>query len=194
MNREIDGDVENARQFRQIHTQEEDVAPPAVAEVHPDRRGFTQYRKGLVRRAAKEFGTDAQRIISRMAGAKHPLIAENRTDTSPHLVGKRLKSEAPVSRGERAPDRFTWSIGPLGCEEDGDGFLVAAIQQFFIAAEGYLCAARIRCAFSRHIKPVNRIEEEEAANPLVEIGDVVPEVFKLLSFGGQLLAAGMLTE
>ena len=39
---EIDGDVQHARAFGEIHAEEEDVAPAAVGQVHADGRGLAQ--------------------------------------------------------------------------------------------------------------------------------------------------------
>ena len=43
----VDGDVQHARPFREIHAQEENIAPPAVAQVHTHRRGLTQDGEGI---------------------------------------------------------------------------------------------------------------------------------------------------
>ena len=47
---QIDGDVEHARAFGEIHAEEEDVAPAAVGQVHADGRGFAQDRERPDRR------------------------------------------------------------------------------------------------------------------------------------------------
>src|SRR5208283_2699762 len=42
---EIDRDIQNARALRKIHTEEEDIAPAAMAEIHADGGSFGQDRK-----------------------------------------------------------------------------------------------------------------------------------------------------
>jgi hypothetical protein len=44
---QVDGDVEHARAFGEIHAQKEDVAPAAVTEVHTHGGGFVKDGKEL---------------------------------------------------------------------------------------------------------------------------------------------------
>ena len=135
MNRQVDGDVEHSRQFGQIHAQKKDVAPTAVAKVHPHGRGFVKNREWIAGAAPQQLGAHAQRVVSRMSRAKHPLIATDRANTSPHLIGQRLECQPAVSGSERARKAIAQSLGRLGREKDPDRFFISAAEQLFVAAE-----------------------------------------------------------
>ena len=64
--------------LREIHAQEKDIAPAAMAQIHANWRGFPQNREEAIRRFwCKQLRVNPQRVIGRMTDAKHPLIAPN---------------------------------------------------------------------------------------------------------------------
>ncbi len=69
------------------------------------RTGVRSRRIGIgavARLGSKQFRANAQRLIGRMAHAKHPLIAAHRAHAAAHLVGQRLKGEPVIGRRQRA--------------------------------------------------------------------------------------------
>ena len=61
--------------------------------------------KQAAARRPEQLGAEAQRIIGRMAGAEHPLVAAHGAHAAAHLVGQRLEAERAVGGGQRAGDR-----------------------------------------------------------------------------------------
>ena len=112
---QIDGDVEHPRALREIHAEEEDVAPAAVRQVHPDRGALAQDRMRCVAAAgAQQLGPDAQRLVERVAEAEHPGVAPRGPDRVAHLVGERLEPERVIGRRQRARQRFVATLFRLG--------------------------------------------------------------------------------
>ena len=83
--RKIDGDVDDPRALRKVHTEEEDVAPAAVREVHPDGCGLAQDRESRI--AGKKLGTKAERIVECVAGPEHPLVPAHAAHAATNLIG-----------------------------------------------------------------------------------------------------------
>ena len=136
MHRQIDGDVEDARAFREVHPQEEDVAPAAVREVHADGRGFVEDGEQPFGGALQQLAAHAQRVIHRMAGAEHPLVAAHGTHAAAHLIGQGLEAQAVVGFGERAGDGVGGAVGRLQGQEAVDGFFEAALEEVRVAVVG----------------------------------------------------------
>src|SRR5260370_42242560 len=93
---EINGHVEDARAFRKVHAQKENVAPPAMRQVHAYRRTFAQDREKAAVSPAQDLGAQAQGAVRGVPRAEHPLIAAQRANAMADLVGKRLESQSPV--------------------------------------------------------------------------------------------------
>ena len=83
---EIDGDIQHARPFREIHPQEKNVAPAAVRQVHAHRRALAQDWERAVGAGLEQLAAQAQRLIGRMAHAEHPLVAAHGTDATADLI------------------------------------------------------------------------------------------------------------
>ena len=118
---QVDRDVEHARAFREVHAQEEDVAPAAVRQVHAHGRGFAQDGVERAASARQQFGPEAQRIVGRVAGAEHPLVAAHGAHAAAHLVGQRLKAQRAVAGRQRAGNGRAGPAGGLRRQEDVDG-------------------------------------------------------------------------
>ena len=128
---EVDGDIEDAGPLGQVHAEEENVAPAAVAEVHADRGGFMQDGSGRAGRCGQEFAAETQRVVGWMAGAEHPLIAADGADAATDLVGERLEREAAIRGGESAGEAVADAVRGLSGKEDADGFFIAAVEEPF---------------------------------------------------------------
>jgi hypothetical protein len=63
-----------------------------------------------------------------MSHPKHPLIAADRANTAPDLIGERLEGEAMVGGGERAAQSIAWTVGFLGVGKQLDCFSEAALE------------------------------------------------------------------
>jgi len=73
---QVDGYVQNTRPLRIVHPQKKNVAPATVRQIHPHRRPLPQQRKEIVSGLAPpQFRPDAERLVGRMPGSKHPLVA-----------------------------------------------------------------------------------------------------------------------
>ena len=103
--RQVDGDVEHARAFGEIHAEEENVAPAAVGEVHAHGRGFAQDGK--------------QRIAAGAPAVRAGCAADNRPGgrcgTSTGCRARSARCGAPgrpgsgnPARGSRRPARWRW--------------------------------------------------------------------------------------
>ena len=67
------------------------------------RAGWERAGRGASR--CQQFGANAQRIVGRMAGAEHPLVAAHRAHAAAHLVGQGLEPKRAVAGGQRAGKR-----------------------------------------------------------------------------------------
>ena len=98
-----------------------------MRKVHADGRCLAQDGKDRI--ACKKLGTEAQRIVVRVAGTEHPLVATYAAHAAAHLVGERLEAERPVAGGQRTGDGGAGALFGLRGQKDLDGFLEAAFQQ-----------------------------------------------------------------
>ena len=181
---EIDGNVEDARAFREIHAEEKDVAPAAVAEVHADGRTLAEDAEetGV---APQQFGAQAQRIIGGMPRAEHPLVAAHGANAAADLIGEGLKAQAAVSGGERAGDDRARPLGALGGQELVDGLLEAALQKMDVAGVGNL-RGRAGLLAQGHMEAVDGVEEEQRAHAFVEVVARAAEAVERGALGLQL--------
>ncbi len=91
--REIDGHVDHARALRVVHAQEENIAPTAVGQIHAYRRAFDEHGVDAVGIRLLQLVTHSERMIERVAGAKHPAVAALRADRALHLLCQDVKTE-----------------------------------------------------------------------------------------------------
>ena len=133
---QVDGDVQHARAFGEVHAQKENVAPAAVAQVHADRCGFPQNRKEAAGVALEQFGANPEGRVFRVRGAKHPLVPAHRAHAAPYLVRERLKAQRTVPGGQGAREGSAGSRGGLGGEEYVERFFEPALQQAGVTGEG----------------------------------------------------------
>src|SRR5438876_12202959 len=109
MHRQIDGNIEHFGPFRVIHAQKKNVAPTAMRQVHAHWRGLAENRvRAILQTATSQFRAKAERLIGRVAHAKHPLIAPNRAHAATDLIGEGLKAETMVSCAQPAGESFSW--------------------------------------------------------------------------------------
>ena len=187
---QVDGNVEHAGAFGKVHPQKENIAPPAMAQVHADRRGLAQDREEIVRgRACEEFGANAQWGVLRMRGAEHPLIAAHGAHAAPHLVGKRLKTQRAIAGGERAGKGLTGPRGGLGGEEDIERFFKPALQQVGVTGEGNQ-RTRGREGARGDVKAMDGVQEKQRTHALVEVVAAAPEAVERLAFPQQFFRCG----
>src|SRR5581483_7008647 len=101
-----------------------------------------------------------------MRRAEHPLISADRAHAEADLVRERLKAQRPVTGGESARN-LRARRGAVLRQEDGDGFLEAALQQVSIAFVRNQRAAGSP-GTKRQMEAVDGVEKEERANTLVK--------------------------
>ncbi len=135
-NAKVDRDIQHPRPFREIHAQEENVAPAAVREVHADRRPLDKDGEGLIGRGAVlQCSAYFQRMVGRMAHAEHPLIAADGADTAADLVGQSLKADGLIGGGQRTGDGIARTESGLDRAKIVDRLLKPAAQQMHVAGE-----------------------------------------------------------
>src|SRR5258707_74218 len=78
---EIDRDVQDTRAFGEIHSQEKDVAPRAVRQIHANRSPLEENGHRPIGCGLEQLAADAQRLVGWMADAEHPLVAAHRAHT-----------------------------------------------------------------------------------------------------------------
>ena len=179
MDAKINGHIEHARALGKIHAEKKNVAPARVAQIHAHRGAFAQHGIGAVLAALQQFGTHAQRMIRRMAHAKHPLVAAHGTHAAPHLIRQRLKADALIHGGQRAGNRVAGTHVFLHGQKLVQRLLKPAVQQMFKSFERNH-AAGARGQFPRQMKTVNRVKEKQSANAFVK---VVAAAAKGIQFG-----------
>ena len=182
--REIDRDVEDARTLGKIHAEEEDVAPSAVRKVHADGRGLSQ--DGEDRIAQKELGTQAQGIVVRVPGSKHPLVAAHTSDAAADLIGEGLEAERAVAGGQRTGDGGAGAMLSFGGEKDLNGFLKAAFEQVFKTGK-WDERGRGRCRKAWNMKAMDGVKKEERPDALVEVVAASAEIVEFAAFGKELV-------
>lgn len=169
---EIDGDIEDLGALGEVHAEEEDVAPAAVGEVHPDGGFLAEDGEGAVGTGDEEIRVKAEGLIGGVADAEHPLVAADGTDAATDLVAEGLKGEALVGGGEGGREAVAGALAGLGGEEGVDGFLEAALEEVFVTAERDEggCAAGGEAGEARgDFEAMKGVEEEEGADALVEV-------------------------
>src|SRR5580765_5714536 len=108
-----------------------------MSQVHAHGSAFTQNWIGaIVLAPAKQFGSDAQRLIGGMSHPKHPLIAAHCAHAAADLIGERLKCQTMIRRGKRAADGIDRALGSLHGEKSVDGFFKAALEEMLVTFEG----------------------------------------------------------
>jgi hypothetical protein len=134
---QIDRDIGHARAFGEVHAEEKDVRPSAVAQVEADGRRFLQ--NGVEERAfgpLEQLGADSHRMILGVADAEHPLVAFARADASTHLVRERLEREMVVCLGQCAREGGVEAVASRGAAKRVDGLLETAAEEVRIALRG----------------------------------------------------------
>ena len=186
MDAEIDGDVEYARALGEIHAEKKDIAPAAVGEVHAHGCEFAQERVGGGGVfAGEELGADAERLVQRMAEAEHPGVAAGGTDGAADLVGERLKREGVMGGGEGAGERLARAMGGLGSGEDRNGLFKAALEQVAKSLVRHAAEAR-EVGARRQVITVDRGDEKQGANALIEVGFAAAEGVEFGAVGEEL--------
>ena len=179
---QVDGNVEHTRAFGEIHSQEEDVAPAAMAQVHTYRSSLSQDRKEMVGGLAlQKFGVNAQGCVLGMGSAKHPLVAPNGAHAAAHLVGKSLKTERPIACRERAREGGARSRSGLGGEENVQSFLEPSLQQIGVAGKRNQ-RKRSPALPSGDVKAMNGIEKKQRPHALVKIVAAAAEMVECRAF------------
>ena len=189
MDAEVHGDVEDLRALGEIHAEEKDVAPRGVREVHAHGRQLAENRVGAVGRTLEQLGAEAERLVSGMTDAEHPLIAPHAADAAADLVSERLEGEPVIGGGERGAEAVAGAVGGLRGEEGVSRLLEAAIQKLFVATEWDEARSRrgeeadfgrvgsLRnpppslggYQLRRQVEAVDGVEEEEGADAFVEV-------------------------
>ena len=142
-----------------------------------------------------KFGAHAQRIIGRMPGAKHPLIAAHQSERSAAPgrpgSGRRVRDTQPPARSKvrrsvhawfSRPEKQRWPLRSGG----------SAISRSRQTGSGV--PADRTSTVLRQMKAMNRIKKEQSTNPFVKIVAVVPEPFEFRCLGLQLSRASTPAE
>ena len=186
MNAEIDRDVEDPGALGEIHAEEKNIGPAAMGEVHAHGREFAEQRVGGGGVfAGEKLGAYAERLVERVTEAEHPGVAAGGADGAADLVGEGLERERVVGGGEGAGEGFAGTVGGLGGGENGDGFLKTAFEQMAKALVGHAAKAR-KIGARGQVVAVDRGQEKEHADALVEVGFTAPVGVELGAIGEEL--------
>ena len=162
MHAEIDRDIQYPCRLRKVHSQKENVTPPAVRKIHPHRSAFREDRIRVSGTgAAKKLLVDSQRMIGRVAHAEHPVVAADRAYASSHLVGQGLKSEGMIGGCQGAGDSIAWTVTVLDAKEDLNRLLEPATQKVQVSRVRHLRPS-VRRQLRRHEVTVNRTRKKIA--------------------------------
>ena len=165
---QVDRNVHHPGAFRIIHAEKEDVAPRAVAQVHADRGLLVQERIEAVGSSFQKLVADSERMIHRMAGAEHPLVALHRPDAAPDLIGQGLEAELPVGLGQGARYAVAGAVLLLPCQKEVDRLLEPPLKEVDVAGVGDQ-ARLLPAVLSGQVETMHGVEEEERAHPFVEV-------------------------
>ena len=139
------------------------------------RTGVASCRIGNGRRAAlQQLRAHAQRIIGRMPGAKHPLIAAHGSHAAPHLIGQSLKCQPAISGGQRAGKAIARSIALLQAARK---IPIASSNRRLRSFSYPLKGISVRPRDSgprRQMKSMNGVEKKQCPYALVEVFAGVP--------------------
>jgi len=184
---EVDRDVQHLRALGEIHAEEEDVGPRGVGQVHAQRRLLAQDGEGPVGGLLEQFRTDPQRLVGGMSHAEHPLVATHRADAAAHLVGQRLEGEAVVGRGQGRAEPVGRPVRLLVAEKGVDRLLEPPAEELLepVERDEGLGAAGTQPA--GQMEPVDRGEQEERPDPLIEVFRAAPERLERLAGRPQFL-------
>ena len=132
--------------------------------------------------ADQHLGTKAQWRVVGVSGSEHPLITPHRADTSAHLIGKGLKTQGAIARGQRAGNGDARTLRRLLRQEYIKCLIEAALEKIDIAPERN---SRPRSGPSpyENVKAVYRVQEEECTHSLVQIVAGAAETVERLAFG-----------
>ena len=129
MDAQVDRYIEHPGAFREVHPEEEDVAPAAMGQVHPYGGALAQDRMRRVAAAPpQQFGPDPKGLVQGVPEAKHPGVSPSRPYGVAHLVGERLKPERVVRCRQGARQRLVGALGGLCPQEVAYGLLKAPFQ------------------------------------------------------------------
>ncbi len=129
-------------------------------------------------RALQQLRPHAQRVIRRMAGAKHPLVAAHRAHAAPHLVGQRLERRArDTPRPARSKCRRSVPRAFCAARKMPIASSYRRLSSFSYPSKGIsaLPLAISRRA-RRQMKAVDGVKKKERTHALVEVLARVPEL------------------
>ena len=177
---EVDRDVEDPGPFGVVHPEEEDVGPGGVRQVEPDRGPLDQDREeAVVGVAFQEPGVDPDRVLVHGADAEHPAVPLAAPDRPADLVGQGLVGDPLVGLGQGTGDRAVDPVAGDRLAERGDRLLEPPLHQVGEAGKRDRPAGGdVRGVLDP--EPVDRMEEDRGADPLVEVPGVGPERFQLV--------------
>ena len=116
-----------------------------------------------------------------MTHPEHPLIALYHPHAAADLVRERLKTKPLVGNGQRTADAIRRALGSLHGEKVIQGFFEPAIEKKMETAERdeTFAGPDRPVQLSGKVEAVDRVQEEQGANTLVEVVTPAPEVVEL---------------
>ena len=116
-----------------------------------------------------------------MTRPEHPLIAADRSNACPNLIGEGLEAEPAVCCGKRTRDGCLGTVRLLNGEKLLNGFLISSVEEVFVSIErneAHGCNA----IPARDVEPVDRVEEEQGSYLFVQIAALGTKCFKGMAF------------
>ncbi len=179
--RKVNTGIDDLCAFGKIHSQEENVAPGAVREIHP--HGCALAKCGETADVCfdlQQLRSDSQRHVGWMPCAKHPLIPLHRANTAPNLVGERLKCHPVIGLRQRTGQRYGRTIHDLCAQECIDGLRKTPAQQLFVAGKRDDPGFPPDKLFGQ-MKTIDGVQKEQCTNAFIKI---VAATTKLLDLRG----------
>ena len=178
---EVDRNVEDLGSLGKIHAKEENVGPRGVAEVHAHGGLFAQDGIRRVRAGAlQQLTAQVQRIVERVAGAEHPLVAAHLPDGFLHLLRQGFEGKTVVGRRQGAAQGIGRAMRVAVGEIDGDGFLEPPGERELVAFVGNEPEA-VGGEMRRQEITVDGLKEKNGPHAVVEIRGRLAVVFERLS-------------
>ena len=134
----------------------------------------------------EQLAADAERVLGGVSHAEHPLVAAHGADGFPHLVGECLESELVIRGGKCGGNCVAGALGFLNGKEGIDGLGETPCEQMAVSFEGDVSLVSARQY--RQVVAVDRVEEKQGADALVEIAGAAAEGVERGGLGEELFA------
>ena len=147
-----------------------------MGEVHSYGRQLAQNWIAAIGRAFQKLRPEPKRLIRWMTHAEHPLVALHGPHAAADLISQGLEGQTVVGRGQGRSDAVGWTLRLEFSEKAIDGLFEATVEQVFKPGKGDQASVSRGSQFGREVEPMERRQEEQRPNPLVQILGIAAEL------------------